>query len=85
MHIEHFEICMNEGNCQCRWFVDEILVASTGLFSYLYILLHMFCLLIFDIFLRFEEVNKLLFLYTGQVMPNNSPRLMGNNKFAKHA
>ena len=45
----------------------------------------MFCLLIFDILRRSEEVNKLLFLYTGQVMPNNSPRMMGNNKFAKLA
>ena len=41
-----------------------------------------FCLLIFDILRHSEEVNKLLFLYTGQVMPNNSPRVMGNNKFA---
>ena len=49
-------------------------------FSYLYSLLYMFCLLIFDIFRRFEDVNKLLFSYTGQVMPNNSPRMMGNNK-----
>ena len=39
--------------------------------KYTYIDLHLF---IFDIFRRFEEVNrpKLLFLYTGQVMPNNS-------------
>ena len=45
----------------------------------------MFCLFIFDIFRRLEEVNKLLFLYTGQVMPSNSSRMMGNNKFAKFA
>ena len=51
---------------------------------YIYFL-HMFCSLIFDIFRHFEEVNKLLFLYTGQGMPNNSPRMMGNNKFAKLA
>ena len=53
--------------------------------SSLYIFLHMFCFLIFDIFRRSEEVNKLLFLYTGQIMPNNSPRMMGNNKFAELA
>ena len=47
--------------------------------------LPMFPLLIFDIFRRFEEVNKLLFLYTDQVMPNNSPWMTGNNKFAKLA
>ena len=45
----------------------------------------MFCLFIFDNFRRLDEVNKLLFLYTGQVMPNNSTRMMGNNKFAKLA
>ena len=54
-------------------------------FLFVYIFLHMFCLLIFDIFRRLEEINKLLFLYTGQVMPNNNPRMMGNNKFAKLA
>ena len=52
---------------------------------FLYIFLHMFCLLIFDIFGHLEEVNKLLFLYTDQVMPNDSPRMMGNNKIAKLA
>ena len=52
-----------------------------GLFIYF---LHTFCLFILHIFRRFEEV-KLLFLYTGQVMPNNSPRMMSNNKFAKLA
>ena len=51
-------------------------------FLFIYFL-HMFCLLIFDIFRRFEEVNKLLFLYTGQVMTNNSPRMMGYNKLHK--
>ena len=54
-------------------------------FFLVYIFLHMFCLLIYDIFRRFEEINKLLFLYTGQVMSNNSSRMMGNNKFAKLA
>ena len=65
--------------------MDEILVPSTGLFSLFIYCLHMFCLLIFDIFRRFEEVNELLFLYTGQIMANNSPRMMDNNKFAKLA
>ena len=46
---------------------------------------HVYSLFIFDMFRHLEEVNKLLFLYTGQGMPNNSPRMMGNNKFAKVA
>ena len=52
---------------------------------FLKIFFHMYSLFIFHIFRRLEEVNKLLFLCTGQVMPNNSPRMMGNNKFAKLA
>ena len=63
--------------------MDEILVPSIGLF--LKYFLHMFYLFIFDTFRRLDEVNKLLFLYTGQVIPNNSPRMMRNNKFAKLA